>query len=159
VSVTGLLLVLAEVDRTSAEPIVQRQVLSVAENLLREVELQPFTACDPDDAAAGTAASVADCASAPEQPGPEAGETRFGAARFDHVNDYAGYAMSPVVDASGAPDPGLAAYSATVAISQVGAAFALPADAALRIDVRAWSGSNDITLTGYRFRHSPATGP
>lgn len=158
-SVAGVLMVLALVGQQSATPIVQRQVQSVAEGLLDEIALQPETFCDPDDASANIASSAADCASSPELPGPEAGESRFGASRFDNVNDYAGYAISPVVDGTGSPAPGLAAYSATVAISHVGATFAMPADAVLRIDVRAWSGSSDITLTGYRFRHSPATLP
>jgi hypothetical protein len=40
-------------------------------------------------------------------------------------------------------------------VTQVGAGFALPAADVLRIDVTVTGSGNTVTLTGFRFRHSP----
>lgn len=168
VSVTGILLVMNVVTRNSADPMLRKQALAIAESLLEEIELQPFTYCDPDDANAATATGAFvganGCSSAANVQGigPQAGETRYAAPQFDNVGDYHGFSMNPIRDITNSAVAGLGAYTATVAITQAGATFALAADAALRIDVRvqgsAASGT-DITLTGYRFRYAPNTLP
>src|SRR5512145_118066 len=61
VALTGILLVMNIVTRSSADPLVHKQALAIAESLLEEVELMPFTFCDPDDASAVTATSTAEC--------------------------------------------------------------------------------------------------
>ena len=54
VSVVGVLAALDRTARASAEPLVIKQALAIAEALLEEVELMPFTFCDPEDAQAST---------------------------------------------------------------------------------------------------------
>jgi len=50
----------------------------------------------------------------------------------------------------------LTGYSASVAITQVGTGFGLANNVdALRIDVTVTGGGDSVTLTGFRFRHSP----
>jgi hypothetical protein len=50
----------------------------------------------------------------------------------------------------------LAGYDAAVSISQVGTGFGLAGNAdALRVDVTVTDDGNAVTLTGFRFRHSP----
>lgn len=71
----------------SAQMLHEQQALTLANALLDEVVAMPFTYCDPNDGAAATATSAAGC-SQPEVMGPEPGETRLGASRFDNVNDY-----------------------------------------------------------------------
>ena len=159
VAVTGVVSVMNLVSQHSADPMIQRQAQAIAEALLEEIELQPSTFCDPDDANAATATSSLGCATTPESLGAEPGETRFTSPQFDNVNDYDGYSMSPIVDITNTPVTGLGTYTASVTILQDGAAFALPADAVLRIDVRARSGAADITVTGYRFRYAPNAVP
>jgi MSHA pilin protein MshD len=170
VGVAGILSVMNVTVMHSADPIVQKQASAIAESLLEEVELQPFTWCDPNDGNATTATSVAGCATTAEGMGPEAafvnqpnGESRYqdingGDSPFDNVNDYHGFAMAGIrgIDASATVLPGLGAYSASVAIAQAGGVFGLAADDVLRIDVRVTGpGGTDITLTGYRFRYAP----
>jgi MSHA pilin protein MshD len=104
VALAGILLVMNVTNKSSADPLVHKQALAIAEALLEEIELMPFTYCDPDDANAASAASAiigaGNCAATVEALGPEtiAGvkEDRYGTASpavnasFDNVNDYAG---------------------------------------------------------------------
>ncbi|HOZ65208.1 MAG TPA: type II secretion system protein, partial [Burkholderiaceae bacterium] len=92
-ALAGVLTVFIQATRGSAEPQLRRQAMAIAESLLEEVQLMPFTYCDPDDVVAETAASAAGCTTA-EAMGPEAGETRTASPQFDNVNDYNGYAMA-----------------------------------------------------------------
>jgi len=77
--------------RGSADPLVARQSLAVAQSLLREIELQPLP---------GTAVAVA-------TPG------RTG---FASIADYDGLAMDGIVDAEGRAVAGLEGYGATVSV-------------------------------------------
>lgn len=62
VALAGVLSVLNVTAGHSADPMVRKQMLSIAESLLEEVTLQSFTYCDPTDANASTATSTAGCA-------------------------------------------------------------------------------------------------
>ena len=160
--VAGILLVLSQTTRSSADPLLAKQALAIAESMLEEVQLMPFTYCDPDDTNAATAASAADCASLPEALGPEAGESRYGApgGQFDNVNDYRGYSSAAeappgIKDITGNPIAALASYAVSVEI--VAAALgAVPAGDALLITVTATGpGNTVVALQGYRTRHAP----
>ncbi len=171
VAVTGVLMTLSTTVRSSADPMLHKQALAIAEALLTEVEQQPFTYCDPDDPNAGTASSTTDCTNgaAGSQNGTGTGalgpvnlpastvESRSSAtAPFDNVADYAGFAMNNITDIGG--DNAMAGYNISVAVTRAGgvAPFAaLPADAVLRIQVNVASPHESFTLTGYRFRYAP----
>lgn len=156
-ALAGLLRVFTQSTAASADPLLRRQALAIAESLLEEVQLMPFGFCDPDDANVETAASAAGCASLPEAIGPEAGETRFATPQFDNVNDYHGYSMSGVVDITNTAVAGLAGYSASVAVAgaALGSITAASGDA-LRITVTVTGpGGTSVTLDGYRSRHAP----
>ena len=58
VALTGILLVMNTSPRSSADPLIHKQALAIAESLLEEVELMPFTYCDPDDVNAASATSA-----------------------------------------------------------------------------------------------------
>jgi MSHA pilin protein MshD len=156
-ALTGVLNVFVQATLNSADPMARRQALAIAESLLEEVQLMPFTVCDPDDANADSAASAAGCATLAEASGPEAGETRFAAPQFDNVNDYHGYVMASVVDITNNPVPGLTGYSASVSVgtAALGSIGAGSGDA-LRITVTV-TGPNgtSVSLDGYRTRHAP----
>ena len=157
IGVAALLAVFTTTVRKSADPVIQKQMLAIAESLLEEVEAKPFTYCDPIDANATTATSAAGCATTAEAMGPEAGESRTSTTQpFDNVNDYGpSLTVSPITDVTGAAVAGLGAYSATIAVSAV-ALGTVPATDSLQITVTVTGpGNNSLVLQGYRTRYAP----
>lgn len=170
IGVAGVLLALNMSTRASADPLIQKQALAIAEAILEEVELRPLTYCDPDDANAATALNAAGCTGgaggANDESrlplGTEAGETRTGAVTpYDNVSDYNGLAVAPITDLTGAAIPGLDGYSATVAVAPqgmtaAGGAAAIPAAAALLVSVTVTGPAGvSVRLDGYRMRYAP----
>jgi MSHA pilin protein MshD len=169
-AVAGVLGVLSIATRGSADPMIQKQALSIAEAVLEEVQLQPFTYCDPNDVNAATATSAAGCAATAEGLGPEAvdqpptgpAETRTGVVRpFDNVNDYNTFSMTGMTDISGTPITGLGAY--TVVVGVAGQAFAAfgggraisVADSLLVTVTVTGPGNTTAVVHGYRVRYVP----
>lgn len=62
VGLAGITVTYNTVVRRSADPMVRKQALAIAESLLLEIEQQAFTWCDPQDANVVTATSAAGCA-------------------------------------------------------------------------------------------------
>jgi MSHA pilin protein MshD len=169
VALAGVLTVLNFTVLHSADPMVRKQALSVAEALMDEVTLQSYTYCDPTDATV-TTANAADtlagnCTTTAEAVGPEAGQTRYSTSTpFNNVNDYNGFSMAGIRDLSppaGTAIANLSGYTATVAVANAGTTFnaangtAYANDAVARIDVTVSKGAESITLTSYRFRYAP----
>jgi MSHA pilin protein MshD len=177
VALAGILLVMNVTTRGSADPLVHKQALAIAESLLEEVELMPFTFCDPDDANATLATSAvvggAGCAATVEGLGPETiggvVEDRYGGATptatnayFDNVNDYNGFAMAAgaIRDITNTAI-GPAGYRATVAVANnslpaAGGSPAIVASEALLITVTVTGPDNvPVVLDGIRTRYSP----
>jgi MSHA pilin protein MshD len=167
VGIVGLLSTMNSTIRNSADPMVRKQMVAIAESLLNEVEQQAFTYCDPDDVNFPAATSTAGCTGgaagsqdkgglALTTPTPVA-ETRYGVAagtQFDNVADYGGFTRTPIDDV--ASGNAMAGYTASVAIARAGATFALANDAVLLITVTVQrAGADDFTLSGYRFRYAP----
>ncbi len=156
-ALAGVLKVFVEATLHSADPMQRRQSLAIAESLLEEVQLMPFTFCDSDDANVETASSTAACAAGADAPGPESGEGRFASPQFDHVNDYHGYGMSSIADITNTAVSGLEGYRATVTVAAA-ALHTLSAASgdALRITVKVTSPNGQtLNLDGYRTRHAP----
>lgn len=159
----GILMVFANTTRASADPLIRKQALAIAESLLEEIRLQPFTFCDPDDANAATATGAfvgaGGCAATVEAMGPEVGggETRYAALTpFDNANDYNGFAMAGgILDITNTTIAGLGAYSATVAVAPL-AFGGIAATEAQQISVTVTGPGNvSVTLDGIRTRHAP----
>jgi MSHA pilin protein MshD len=161
VGLAGVLMAINLGVSRSADPQVLKQALAAAEALLEEIELQPFTYCDPADAAALTATSSAGCTTgAQSMDSPAnwgAGKTRYGPVFFANVADYNGFTMTGTLsDILQQSSSRLSGYNAVVSITQVGTAFGLASNAdALRINVTVNGEGNSVTVTGFRFRHSP----
>lgn len=160
IALGGVLIAYDYAARDSADPVVKKQALAIAESLLQEIQQMPFTWCDPDDPAVFTASSPAACAM-PEANGPEPGETRYSTSTpFDNVNDYHGYntaAEAPpgIKDLTGTPIAGLGFYNAAVSVADA-ALPGVPAGEALLITIDVTAPKNvAVRLEGYRTRHAP----
>jgi len=53
-AVAGIIGMIGIATQSSADPLIRKQALSIAEAMLEEVRLQPFTLCDADEMAGGT---------------------------------------------------------------------------------------------------------
>lgn len=169
VALAGVLTVLNITVKSSADPMIRKQMLAIAEALLEEVQSKAFTWCDLDDPQVATATSNAvgasGCTSVAtvEVSGAETIsviETRSNpTVPFDNVNDYAGLPLtSPISDVT-ATSTAPAGYSATIAVANdpsygVAAGF-LPSTEVLRITVTVSHSSDTLVIEGYRTRYSP----
>lgn len=155
VALAGVLSVLNLTTSRSADPMIRKQMLAIAEGLMDEVAAHPFTWCDPDDPAAATATSAAACAT-PEALGAEGGESRGSAVTpFDNVNDYNGLAGITTGITGTAIPPG---YTAAISVAQNAlgpGAAAVPAAASLLITVTVSFGGENLIVEGYRTRYAP----
>lgn len=169
IAVAGVVGSLSFVNRHSADPLVQKQALAIAEALAQEIQQVPFTYCDPNDANSGTATGYADCASNTQQsivaPTPS-GESRYNQANpLDNVGDYGGLQM-PGGGCSGicrvgdsTALSGLNGYAATVALANVGGSAAFPglaADAVVQVTITVTGPANTrAVVKEYRVRYVP----
>jgi MSHA pilin protein MshD len=160
VGVAGILSVLNLTVQKSADPMIRKQMLAVAESLLEEVELMPFTICDPDDyPAVLTATITADCAVAEGTTTIPAGEGRGTATPFDNVGDYGGstgtLTISPLTDVSNNAIGMLAGYSATVNVAPFALGGIAATDSLLITVTVTTSAGESLALSGYRTRYAP----
>ncbi len=119
----GILSVMNTGVARSADPLVRKQTIAVAESLLEEILLKDFA--DP--------------------PGGYTGPTR---ALFDDVGDYAGYTTAGGMrDMAGNPVAGLGPYNVTGVVVTPMALSGIPA---LRVTVTVTGPDGAIDLTGYR---------
>lgn len=124
----GLVAAFARANRASADPVIQRQMVAIAEGMMEEVMLKPYAV------------------------GPGAG----GRTQYDDIWDFNTYpANSPVTAVDGTPIAGLGRYTVTVQVAQLaaGGIAGIPAagDAA-RIRVTVRNGADSLVLTGWRMR-------
>jgi MSHA pilin protein MshD len=167
-ALAGILKVMTLTTGHSSDTLLRKQSLAIATSLLEEIELMPFTYCDPTDVNAASAVSTAGCTAGLSQDvitGPTPGTATRSSitSPFNNVADYSNYQMSPsltngIVDVTGTVVSGLNKYSASVAISRAGTSFLGAADdgAALQIMVTVTApDGNTVVLDGYRARYAP----
>jgi len=145
IAVSAVVNLLGISAQRSADPVVVRQSLAIAESLLQEIEAQPTSIKDPDDP------------NGPDEGmGPEPGEARTSATSpFDHVDDYDGYVMDGIVRVDGSAVAGLEHYRAEVHVTQQ-AFDDVPAKDVFVVTVTVTGpGGRPVTLTGVRTRHTP----
>ncbi len=132
VALLALLGVMNTVTKGSADPMLHKQALAIAESLLEEIEAQDFSI------QAGVAATS----------GPVNASNR--ATGYHIVSEYNGFTMAGITSINGAAVSGLGAYSASVsAVNQ--ALGTIPATSAVQISVTVTPPSGDaITAVGYR---------
>lgn len=170
-AVTGVVGAIMYATRASVDPMIHKQALAIAEAVLEEVQLMPFTYCDPDDPQAATALSTAVGANGctalasveninAEATPPYGPETRLSATTpYDNVNDYNSFTMAGgIVDIAGnaVPMPELAAYTASVAVAgQALSGIAAAESLLITVTVTHPSLSPSLVLHGYRTRYAP----
>lgn len=121
VGLAGVLAVFQQVVRGSADPLVRKQMLSIAEGMMEEIALKPY---------AGSAVTPAGCARA----------------TFADVDDYDGYSSTGICDLEGNPVAQLAAYNVVVGVT----GETLAGVAAKRITVSVSRGNDNLSLVGWR---------
>lgn len=142
VGIAGLLSVMNLTTRSSADPMLRKQALAVAEAMLEEIQLKDFH--NPVDPNAFTSAVT-----------PPIQADRI---NFDDIGDYHGFSTDGVFAIDGsAPLPGLGSYSVNVTVvnAALGSITAASGNAK-RISVTV-SGPADtvVMLEGYRTNYAP----
>lgn len=162
-ALAGVLSVLNLSVRHSADPMLRKQMLAIAESLLDEVQLQPFTFCDPAAAEAKTANSTADCNAHLPIVGPPGGGTDR--SLYNNVSNYSGVTLGTPNDAASViPDmsnvansASPAGYWATITVAADGNLGSISSDEVLliRVEVLSVHTSETVVLEGYRSRWAP----
>jgi MSHA pilin protein MshD len=136
VALAGILLVMNTTTKSSADPLIHKQALAVAESLLEEIESQNFS--NPSGGFPGM-------------------HTQANRASFDDIMDYNGFATNGVYPAndpaSASAVPGLQNYNVNVAVLKPLAADwgSIPAASAAQITVTVTDPSGQaLAATGYR---------
>lgn len=157
VGLAGIIFVISQVTKNSVDPQIRKQQVLIAEALMDEIQLQPYTWCDANDPDLDTASSPADCTIA-NGIGPESGEVR--GAGFDHVDDYNGYTSTGVRDALGGAVAGLESYNVAVTVNN-GSLPGVAATDALKILVAVTHVPTNTVfrLESWRTRYAPNAGP
>ena len=132
VGLAGLMSVIPLAIRTSADPLIGKQALTIAEGMLNEVSAKPFS--NPASGFTGAA-------------------TQANRAFFDNVADYNGYSSTGAYSMSGvAPIAGLGSYDVTVTVAGTALGAATAADCWL-ITVTVTHPGGTVSLSGYRLNY------
>ena len=138
IALTGILAVINQVMRHSADPLIHKQAIAAAESLLEEVELQDFISASSASAAC------------PHNPVTQANR----ASEYHIVCDYNGFATSGIFPVNGTlAIAGLQSYNASVAVVPEAAAWnGVPAGSAVLITVTVTNPQSEfpIKISGYR---------
>jgi MSHA pilin protein MshD len=138
VGLAGVLTAFNNTVKSSADPLIHKQMLAVAEEMMEEVLLKPF-------AVNGTAPvnSLKGCGSA-------APPSR---AAFDDVSDYNNYSTTGICDIDGAAVAGLSGYNISVAVGNA-ALGGIAASSVLKVTVTVTHGAESIVLAGWRTNYA-----
>lgn len=131
VGVVGLMSVMNTTVKHSADPMLRKQAIAVAESLMEEITLKDFN--DPD------------------------GVAETARKDYDDVGDYNGFSMTGITDVYGNAIAGLTGYQASVTVDKTTATLggiAAGSVALIAVTVSNPSGES-VTLQSYRSNYAP----
>ncbi len=139
VGLAGTLLAFSTAVKSSSDPLIHKQMLAVAEEMMEEVLLKPF-------AVNGVAPvnSLKSCG----------GATPPSRAAFDDVSDYNGFATTGICDIDGAAVAGLAGYGITVAVDAAASLGTLTGGTVKKVTIVVTHGAESISLVGWRTNYA-----
>ncbi|RJF98845.1 prepilin-type N-terminal cleavage/methylation domain-containing protein [Noviherbaspirillum saxi] len=141
VGIAGVLSAFTTVVKSSADPMIRKQMLAIAEGMMEEITLQSFAATAP-------APSITPGAC------PDRGT-------FNDIRDYHGMqTASGFCDTAGTPIPDLAAYNVAVAVNPAGGLNTVAGSGSiaggnvLQITVTVTHGAESLELVGWRTNYA-----
>lgn len=129
VGLVGILSVMNVTVLHSADPMVRKQALAVAESLLEEISLKNYA-------------------------NPTGGYSGSQRSQFDDVDDYNGYSAAAIVDIDGSPISALSDYSIASVSVAVSTLNGVAETKRITVTVDG-PGNESITLKGYRTNYAP----
>lgn len=139
----GVLSAYNTVVKSSADPLIHKQMLAVAEEVMEEILLKPFA---PNGTVPVNASTVCGVPAA----------VRLG---FDDVADYHGYQTVGICDIEGTTVSGLEPYELTVTVAASAGLGAILSSDAKKITVAVKRGAAEtLTLVGWRTWYACETG-
>lgn len=123
VGLAGVLIAFSTVGRGSADPVLQKQMLSIAEELMEEIQLRPY-AVTANTAPSGCARNT-----------------------FNDIRDYNNYATTnKICTIDGTAIPALSSYSVSVVMQP----SVVSGVTMMRIGITVTQGDQSLTLVGFR---------
>jgi MSHA pilin protein MshD len=131
IALTGVLLAFNTAVIGSVNPVVNKQAIAIAESLMDEILLMPFS--NPSGGFTGAA-------------------TQANRAQFDDVGDYNTFATTGIFTIDGTAIAGLAAYSVSVTVAPA-ALSTVPSTASKLITVTVTGPGSGVALQGYKLNY------
>jgi MSHA pilin protein MshD len=126
VGLAGVLLAFSTTVRSSADPLNRKQMLSIAEEMLEEIALKPYT----------VAANAAPAACARDT--------------YNDIVDYNGYSASAICDIDGTLLPTLSDYSLSVTVADATLGTLAAKKITVTVTASSAKGGESLQLIGWR---------
>jgi MSHA pilin protein MshD len=138
IGLAGVLLAFDTTVKSSADPLLHKQMLAAAEEMMEEVLLKPY-------AVSGTA---------PTNSATTCGTAGAARAAFDDVSDYHNYQTTGICTIDGVAVAGLSGYSIRVSIDAAASLGGLAGGTVKKVTVAVSRGGETLTLTGWRTNYA-----
>ncbi len=141
VGLAGVLLTFSTVVKGSADPLIHKQMLTLAEEMMEEIALKPF-------AVSGTAPAntLKNCSTTGTGIAPRAA--------FDDVTDFHGYQTTGICNIDGDAITELSAYSLQVTVDAAATLGTLSGGSVKKITVTVTYGTESVQLVGWRTNYA-----
>jgi len=139
IGLAGVLTAFNTTVKSSADPLIHKQMLAAAEEMMEEILLKPFVDPEGDTAPTNTAISC----------GVAASRTAF-----DDVSDYHNYETTGICDIDGTTVAGLGGYNLKVTIDAAASLETLSGGAVKKVTIAVTHGGETISLVGWRTNYA-----